>query len=81
MLFLIFHLGGLTIGLIAPRQFEEYAYALHSSIWLKLFELIIPSVKASQPIYTQKAAYKLLSLNTINTIWSFLACARSVFKK
>ena len=30
----------------------------------KLIQLIIPSIKASQPIYTQKAAYKFLSLNT-----------------
>ena len=30
----------------------------------KILELIIPSVKASEPIYTQKSAYKFLSLNT-----------------
>ena len=29
-----------------------------------LFHLLIPSVKNSQPVYTQKNAYKLLSLNT-----------------
>ena len=30
----------------------------------KLYYLLLPSVKDSQPIYTQKNAYKLLSLNT-----------------
>ena len=30
----------------------------------KLYELIIPSIKDSQPIFTQKNAFKLLSLNT-----------------
>jgi DNA-directed RNA polymerase II subunit RPB2 len=30
----------------------------------KLFQLILPSIKDSQPVYTQKNAYKLLSLNT-----------------
>ena len=30
----------------------------------KLYDLLIPSIKSSQPIYTQKNAYKFLSLNT-----------------
>jgi len=30
----------------------------------KLFQLILPSVKSSQPIYNQKNAFKFLSLNT-----------------
>ena len=30
----------------------------------KLFDLLLPSIKSSQPIYTQKNAYKFLSLNT-----------------
>ena len=30
----------------------------------KLIEMILPSVKASQPIFTQKSAFKFLSLNT-----------------
>ncbi len=30
----------------------------------KLYELLKPSIKSSQPIYTQKSAFKLLSLNT-----------------
>ena len=36
----------------------------NTELKLKLYQLITPSVKASQPIYTQKSAYKLLSLNT-----------------
>ena len=36
----------------------------NESLRNKLFTLMIPSVKDSQPIYTQKSAYKLLSLNT-----------------
>ena len=30
----------------------------------KLYNLLLPSIKSSQPIYTQKNAYKFLSLNT-----------------
>ena len=30
----------------------------------KLIELLRPTIKASQPVYTQKSAFKLLSLNT-----------------
>ena len=30
----------------------------------KIFQIIVPSVKASEPIYNQKSAFKLLSLNT-----------------
>ena len=30
----------------------------------KLYELIFPSIKDAQPIFTQKNAFKLLSLNT-----------------
>ena len=35
-----------------------------SSLKDKLFQLILPSVKSSQPVYNQKNAFKFLSLNT-----------------
>jgi DNA-directed RNA polymerase II subunit RPB2 len=36
----------------------------NNSLKHKLYELMIPSVKDSEPIYNQKAAYKFISLNT-----------------
>ena len=38
VLFLIIHLAGLVVAVIAPTQFELYAAALHSASWINLLE-------------------------------------------
>lgn len=41
VLFLLVHLGGLLLAVLAPAPFEAYATALHHSFWLPLFELAL----------------------------------------
>ena len=38
VLFLIIHLAGLVVAVIAPTKFELYAAALHSASWMNLLE-------------------------------------------
>ena len=39
VLFTLVHLGGLIPAVLAPEQFEAYASALHTSPWLRPFEI------------------------------------------
>jgi succinate dehydrogenase / fumarate reductase cytochrome b subunit len=41
VLFLVLHLGGVGLALIAPQPFERYAAHLHTRPWLPLLELTL----------------------------------------
>ena len=55
-----------ALGIITDKEILSYIIYENDNPQLKnkLYELIIPSIKDAQPIYNQKNAYKLLSLNT-----------------
>ena len=55
-----------ALGIITDKEILSYIIYENDNPQLKnkLYELMIPSVKDAQPIYNQKNAFKLLSLNT-----------------
>ena len=61
-LFILFR----ALGVISDKEILSYMIYDTDNLQLKnkLYELITPSIKDSQPIYNQKSAFKLLSLNT-----------------
>lgn len=44
VLFLVIHLAGLALAVIAPNTFESYATALHSIFWLHWLELSLLAI-------------------------------------
>ena len=55
-----------ALGIITDKEILSYIVYENDNIQLKskLYELMLPSIKDAEPIYTQKNAFKLLSLNT-----------------
>lgn len=55
-----------ALGIITDKEILSYIVYGNDNDQLKsnLYELLSPSIKDSEPIYTQKNAFKLLSLNT-----------------
>ena len=61
-LFILFR----ALGILTDKQILSLIIYENDNDQLKnmLYQLILPSIKNSEPIYNQKTAYKLLSLNT-----------------
>ena len=55
-----------ALGIITDKEILSYIVYENDNIQLKskLYESMLPSIKDAEPIYTQKNAFKLLSLNT-----------------
>ena len=55
-----------ALGITSDKDILSYIIYENdnSQLKTKLYELMIPSIKDAQPIYNQKSAFKLLSLNT-----------------
>ena len=55
-----------ALGIISDKDILSFIIYENDNDQLKnkLYELIIPSIKDAQPVYNQKNAFKLLSLNT-----------------
>ena len=55
-----------ALGIITDKEILSYIVYDNDNIQLKnkLYELMLPSIKDAEPIYNQKSAFKLLSLNT-----------------
>ena len=55
-----------ALGIVSDKEILSYIIydTDNEQLKNKLYELILPSIKGAQPIYNQKSAFKLLSLNT-----------------
>lgn len=47
VLFLVLHLGGVSLAVVAPERFSRYATSLHAAPWLPLAELGLLAVAAT----------------------------------
>lgn len=50
VVFLIVHLAGISLGLVAPDAFEHYATELHRQPWLPFAELALAAAFLSHPL-------------------------------
>jgi succinate dehydrogenase / fumarate reductase cytochrome b subunit len=56
VLFLVIHLGGLSVALIDPAAFEGYAGSLHQQVWLPWFEALLAGAALGHPFLSLRRA-------------------------